>query len=404
MNLQKPLFKICSRPKTRRKGHVLVLDAGTTGVKAFVFNAQGDILAKAYRPLKKSRPKNGWVEQDPLEILGCCRMVIQEAVQSSAVVVSSIRGMGITNQREATVVWNRQTGKPVYPMIGWEDQRTRTFCTILRKEHGKAIQEKTGLEVLPYFSASKLKWILERHDFSTLLFGTLDTWLLWNLCDEHPHLTDETNAARTLLYDIGKRKWDAQLFDWFGIRPDVLPRVMPSRSCFGHLAKDIIGKPISILAMCGDQQASTYAALRIKGVQKNHVTKVTYGTGVFLVQVIGRKMQIHAPFFTTLMPAVGKGSVFALEAKIEGSGETVTRLLKYPKSLERYFKNLTKKVNHLVVQLPVRPRQMVVDGGVARDGIVVEIQERATGIETCLQTPFDGTALGCALLVWDAVH
>jgi glycerol kinase len=237
-----------------------------------------------------------------------------------------------------------------------------------------------------------------------VLFGTVDTWLLWNLCAGRPHVTDETNAARTVLFDIQDFCWSDRLLQIFGIPRGILPTVLPSRGVFGILKQDVLGARVPVLAVCGDQQASTYAAMRVQHINKAVVTKVTYGTGVFVVQVLGRHFALHPPFFTTLVPAIGMGSFYALEGKIEGSAQTVDRLLSNIPKLFRYFRQLTKQVRGLVKKFPVKPSEIVVDGGIARDGYIVEIQQEILGIPACLQDPFDGTALGCALLVWDAIH
>lgn len=409
MPTQKPFFKICSRQHKHRNDYVMVLDVGTSGVKAFVFDGEGTIRAKAYKILKKFRPKPNLVEQDPRELIEVSKKVLKKVLKDSGLKPRQIKGLGITNQREAAVVWDRKTGKPVYPVIGWEDKRTRGVCEVLRRKHNKRVQEQTGLPIDSYFSASKVQWIL-RHvpgvsellEQERLAFGTIDTWLLWNLCDGNPHVTDETNASRTLLFDIRKRQWSLKLCRLFDVPMDVLPMVLPSRASFGLLSKKVFGHKIPVLAVCGDQQASSYGAMCVRN-SNMPVTKVTYGTGVFVVQVIGKRFQLHRPFFTTLVPDRRNGSAYALEAKIEGSGETVTELLAHPQKLEIYFQHLTKRVSLMLDKLPHRPRHIVIDGGIARDGIVLKIQEKVSKIPACLQDPFDGTALGCALLVWDEI-
>lgn len=410
MHPSKPYFSSCSPAIKPRNGFVVVLDVGTTGVKAFIFNGSFQIVEKAYLPLQKKRPKRGWVEQDPHEILRSSRLVLKKAIAKSGIDPRTIKGMGITNQREATILWDKKTGRTVYPVIGWEDTRTRARSAVLRKKHFSEVAQKTGLLIDSYFSATKIRWILENVPKAKtllaqdrLLFGTIDTWLIWNFCDERPHVTDETNASRTLLFDIRRKQWATELLDLFGVPKDLLPQVLPSRSVFAHLSTSLLGGRIPILAVCGDQQASTYAAMRVGSKRPKIVTKVTYGTGVFIVQLLGKSFAWHPPFFTTLVPALGKGSAYALEAKIEGSGETVDRLLSDWPRLLFYFRRLAKQVKLMIDQLPISPEKIVVDGGIARDGYVVEIQQEALGIPACLQTPFDGTALGCALLIWDAV-
>jgi glycerol kinase len=387
--------------KFLKNSYVLVLDVGTTGIKAFVFDDQCHVKAKAYKKISKTRPRKGWVEQDPREILRVSCFVLRCAIKDSCVDSKQILGMGITNQREATVVWNRKTGKPVYPVIGWEDDRTRAFCDKLKKSHGDFVRERTGLTVDPYFSASKIRWILQNVSGKDLAFGTLDSWLIWNLCENNPHIIDETNAARTLLFDIRKRKWSDELLELFDVPKDILPKVFSSRAYFGNLRKDVFGFLIPILAVCGDQQASAYAAIRSQPASRKNITKITYGTGVFVVQTINRFV-LHPNFFTTLVPT-RKGVGFALEGKIEKSGEKVTSLLSSPNKLRAYLRSLALDVDQLITKLPTRPRELVVDGGSARDGIVTLIQQEVSHIPVFQQTNYDGTALGTAMLVWDSI-
>ena len=390
-----------NQKKFLKNSYVLVLDVGTTGIKAFVFDEQNQVKAKAYKKISKNRPRKGWVEQDPREIIRVSRFVLRRAIKDLRVDPKQILGMGITNQREATVVWNRKTGKPVYPVIGWEDDRTRAFCDKLKKSHGRFIRERTGLTVDPYFSASKIRWILQNVSGKDLVFGTLDSWLIWNLCEDYPHVTDETNASRTLLFDIRKRKWNNELLQLFEVPKDILPRVLLSRAFFGKIRKEFLGFGCLVLAVCGDQQASAYAAIRSQPASSANVTKVTYGTGVFVVQTI-KRFVLHPNFFTTLVPT-RKGVGFALEGKIEKSGEKVTSLLSNPNKLRAYLRSLALDVDRLIKKLPTRPKELVVDGGSARDGIVTLIQQEVSYIPVFQQTNYDGTALGTAMLVWDSI-
>ena len=408
MKIQKPSFKTCSPRVESRKGAVLILDVGTTGIKAFVFDGKCQVLTKSYRKISKIRPRRGWVEQDPKEILRVSISVLRQTLKDSGVSPSAIQGMGITNQREATVLWDRRTGKPVYPIIGWEDSRSRHYCRSFSKQDQKYVRQATGLPIDSYFSATKIHWIFQNFpemsklaEAGRLAFGTIDSWLLWNLCEDRPHRTDETNAARTLLFNIRTRRWDEKLLNLFGVPPSVLPSVFPSRSSFGTLDKGVVGTRVPVLAVCGDQQASTYAAIR-SGRSSSKTIKVTYGTGVFLAQVIGKSFRLRQPFLTTLTPDT-IGTSFALEGKLEGSGEAVNLLLKNPTGLHAYLKKLSVRVDGLIRQLPVQPIGIVIDGGGERDGIIVTLQEQSSGIPACLQATYDGTALGTALLVSDVV-
>lgn len=406
MSTQKPSFTICSLLRTtHKKGYVLVLDVGTSSVKAFVFDGDCQILAKVSKVLGKLHPRRGWVEQDPEEIIRMSTSVLRAVVKKSGVDVKQIRAMGITNQREATVMWDRRTGKPLYPVIGWEDTRTRSFCRGFSKEQITFIQQWTGLVVDAYFSASKIRWLLSRvpgaralAEEGYLACGTIDSWLLWKLCEGHPHVTDETNASRTLLFDIRKRLWHPTLLSFFDVPRNILPHVFSSRASFGILSTSVLDHAIPIRAICGDQQASSYAAMHGHRIRPG-LTKVTFGTGVFLVQMLGHSFRLHPSFMTTLVPSPNAGAMFALEGKIEGSAARVNELLRQKQSLVLYLTSLAKKVKTQIDLLPTRPRRIVVDGGVARDGIVVEMLQQMTGIQTCLQPTFDGTALGIALLL-----
>jgi len=395
-------FTTCSLRVAAHNGAVLVLDAGTTGVKAFVFDGECKILAKAYKQISKTRPQTGWVEQDPREIVRASLAVMRQAVKKSGLEAKQIRGFGITNQREATIVWNKRTGKPIYPVIGWEDARTKALCRTIDKTDGKKIRELTGLPVDSYFSATKIRWMLDHVPTKQpLAFGTIDSWLLYNLCNDRPHVTDETNASRTLLFNIRTRRFDDQLLHTFDVPRDLLPTVLPSRAAFGVLDKKILGTRIPVVAVCGDQQSSLYAASRARGVGAR-TTKITYGTGSFVMQNVGKKFLFHPPFFTTLTPGI-RGTDFAVETKVEGSAMKVAGLLQNPKGLKTYLHALAKKIDQSIQQLPTKPSMIVADGGVARDGIVVEEQQKISDVRVCLQQTFDGTALGTALLVWDAL-
>ncbi|KKW12800.1 MAG: Glycerol kinase [Parcubacteria group bacterium GW2011_GWA2_49_9] len=213
----------------------LVLDVGTTGVKAFVFDSREKVLARAAESLQKSFPQKEWVEQDPFTLLAVSKKVLQTALGESGKTAEAMSGFGIANQRETTILWDRATGEPIYPAIVWEDKRTKAACEQLVREHGKMILEKTGLQVDSYFSASKIKWILDsvsgartRAEKGELCFGTVDTWLLWNLAGNHPHVTDVTNASRTLLFNIHTKEWDEELLSLFSIPRALLPEVRPS--------------------------------------------------------------------------------------------------------------------------------------------------------------------------------
>ncbi len=384
------------------KPYLLVLDVGTTGIKALVFDQDATLIGKAYKRLNKFFPHAGWVEQNPREILSVSKKVLQQVVKETKIDVKDIRSFGMTNQRETVIVWDKQTGSPVYPAIVWEDRRTRSVCAKLKQSHEAIVRTKTGLGIEPYFSASKIHWVLENvprakklFDVGRLLCGTVDTWLLWNLCEHHPHVTDETNASRTLLFDIRTRKWDKELLALFQVPGTILPNVLPSRAHFGVLNPKILGISIPVEAVCGDQQSSLFAAL--SSVKSTRVTKVTYGTGVFLMQTF-TTFKTHPDFYTTIAATSGK-PLYALEAKIEGSAAAIDRVLTKPSALRRMLTMLAKKVDVRLKQFPIQPPVIVIDGGITRDGLLKEIQGSVSSVRVIQQDPYEGTGLGIAKLL-----
>jgi glycerol kinase len=381
------------------KTSVLVLDIGTTTIKAFVFDKEMRVLGQAKAKPSKSRPQTGWVEQDPLEIITLAKQVLKEVVQTAKVKPADIASFGITNQRETVIAWDSKTGKPLYPAIVWEDTRTRDACTGL-KQYSKDIVAKTGLPIDPYFSATKINWLLQQPEVAkslknkTLLVGTIDSWALWNLSANNTHATDYTNASRTLLFNIKTLEWDAELMKLFSVPTSILPKALPSTSDFGVLEKKIIGAELPIRALCGDQQASQFAS----GVSVG-TTKVTFGTGIFISQSIGSEFQIRPPFFTTLIPN-DKQPWYALEAKINESGERVQELLNINADLSPLLREFSMEVNHYVRQLPVKPFELIVDGGITQAPKLVQILSEVTGIPVRTQTIPDGTPLGVAKLLF----
>lgn len=387
-------FKRSSKPKSHGP-YTLVLDAGTTGVKAFVFDADEDIVAKANRPLTKTFPEPGWVEQDPQQIITAAKEVLREVIQAAAAPLSVFIGLGIATQRETIIAWDKQTSEPMYPAIVWQDTRTTEWCKSLPLAHHQLVQEHTGLPIDPYFSASKIRWLLENVPKANVLLqknqlaiGTVDSWLLWNLAEGAPFLTDYTNASRTLAFNIKTLQWDEELLSIFGVRSELLPATQPSRSNFGVLHKDIIGAELSILAVAGDQQASLYAAGTTIGT-----TKTTYGTGTFVMQILGSEFALHQPFFTTL--AVGDQQPwYALEAKAVSGVENADEILQKPLLLKFHLENLVQSADSYIRQLPRKPTEIVIDGGWIRDRKILPIQSRASIATVREQKVYDGTALG----------
>jgi len=372
----------------------LVLDVGTTGVKAFIFDESLNIAAKSYKHVEEISLHPGHIEQDPRGILELAIDVMRSVVKESGVPIKNISGMAITNQRESVVAWDKKTSWPFYPAILWKDVRTKEYCAHFSDTDRKMVRQKTGLPIEPYFSASKINWLLNNvpevkfaAEKGCLACGTLDSWLIWNLSEKKDFVTDWTNASRTLLFNIKDKKWDKELLDLFGIPDDLMPRAEKSRGDFGVLDPKVLGRAIPIKAVCGDQQSGLYAAGTKMGT-----TKITYGTGVFIMQVLGNDFSLIKDFFTTL---AADGS-YSLEAKVDHGGKEVESILGDDKKLHAFLKNIALETDCYIKKLPIKPEGITIDGGVTRDGIVGGYQEKISGIKIFEQTVFDGTALGLA--------
>ena len=307
---------------------ILSIDQGTTSSRAIVFNHTGNIESVAQKEFTQIYPKPGWVEHDANEIWSSQAGVVAEAVLKAGLKPVDIAAIGITNQRETTVVWDRETGKPVYNAIVWQDRRTASFCNEL-KEKGtdKVIQEKTGLVVDAYFSATKIKWILENVDGAKekalagkLAFGTIDSWLIWNFTAGKTHVTDVTNASRTMLYNIHTLQWDTELLKIFNVPQSMLPDVRSSSEVFGETAGEILAAKIPIAGIAGDQQAALFGQMCIQtGMVKN-----TYGTGCFMLMNIGdRPVVSKNNLITTIAWKIGDKVQYALEGSIFVGGAVV---------------------------------------------------------------------------------
>ena len=382
------------------KKYELILDIGTSGIKAFVFDEEFNVISKAHGEIQKYSPETCWVEQDPKELLSVSINVLRRAIEECNLPESSFVGFGLVNQRETTILWNKVTGEPVYPAIGWEDNRTDKECLNWQKQFGEIIRNKTGLNISPYFSAGKIWWVLQNIPLArqlleknNLVFGTVDTWILWNIMEDKSRVTDYTNASRTLLFNIKTLEWDKELLDIFKISSEILPQVKPSQDHFGMLRKDIVGFALPILAVCGDQQASLYAVGTDVGT-----TKITFGTGTFIMQIIGKEFKIYPDFFTTLTPC-NNGAIYAVESKINSTGEETRELLKNPAGLKKYLTQIAGEVDTIINKLPIKPGELIIDGGITRDGLLAGILSDISKIQVRQQKTFDGTALGTAMLV-----
>ncbi|WP_185212614.1 glycerol kinase GlpK [Sphingobacterium mizutaii] len=310
------------------KEYIVALDQGTTSSRAILFNKKGDIVNIAQKEFQQIYPKSGWVEHDPQEIWSSQMAVFTEALAKSKTKLESIKGIGITNQRETTVVWNRRTGETIYNAIVWQDRRTADYCAKLIKDgHLDMVQEKTGLLIDSYFSATKIKWILDNvkgarklAERKELAFGTIDSWLIWNLTNGEKHVTDVTNASRTMLYNINDLEWDKELLELFDIPESLLPEVKSSSEVYGETSTELGSRPIPIAGIAGDQQAALFGQMCLKkGMAKN-----TYGTGCFLLMNIGNKpVKSENKLVTTIGWKIGKEVVYALEGSIFIGGAVV---------------------------------------------------------------------------------
>mgnify|MGYP000900382270 CR=1 FL=1 len=295
---------------------ILALDQGTTSSRAILFDQEGQIAAVAQREFTQIFPQPGWVEHDPMEIWSSQLAVATSVIRDANISLKEIGGIGITNQRETTLVWNRKTGEPVMNAIVWQDRRTQTKFDA---ETAASITEKTGLIPDPYFSASKLAWILERHKASDLVFGTVDTWLIYQLTQKGLHLTDTTNASRTMIFDIHKLAWDEDLLKIFKVPHEVLPEVRSSSEMYAEAKVDgLAGLPIAGIA--GDQQAALFGqACWSPGLVKN-----TYGTGCFLLENIGSKpIPSKNKLLTTVAWTIHGKTEYALEGSVFIGGAVV---------------------------------------------------------------------------------
>ncbi|MBN1692609.1 MAG: glycerol kinase GlpK [Dehalococcoidales bacterium] len=311
------------------KGYILAIDEGTTGSTALLIDREGQVTGRAYRELHQIFPQPGWVEHDPGEILRNCIAIMHEVVQKACISFTDIKGIGITNQRETTVVWERATGKPVYNAIVWQCRRTAPLCEYLKKKVlGPIVRQKTGLPIDAYCSATKIRWLLDnipdgqhRAENGDLLFGTIDTWLVWNLSNGHAHVTDYSNASRTMLFNINTLMWDKELLGHLNIPEIMMPKVLPSSYIYGQTSEILLKKSsIPIAGIAGDQQASLFGQVCFeKGLVKN-----TYGTGSFLMMNIGDKPVFsNSGLITTIAWGLGNTITYALEGSIFVTGAAV---------------------------------------------------------------------------------
>ena len=308
--------------------YLLALDQGTSSSRSIVFDEDGRIVALAQQELPQIYPEPGWVEHDPMKIWHSQLATARQALGKAGLQARDIRALGITNQRETTVVWNRTTGQPIHNAIVWQDRRGETTCAQLRAQGKQAlIQSRAGLLIDAYFSGTKLKWLLDnvpgaraQAERSELAFGTIDSWLIWQLTGGAVHATDVSNASRTMLFDVHTNQWDAELLGLLDIPPSLMPEVKPSSAHYGEVQPELLGQPILIGGVAGDQQSALFGQACFKaGMAKN-----TYGTGCFLLMHTGTHFQTsHNGLLTTSAAQPTTQTQFALEGSVFVGGAVV---------------------------------------------------------------------------------
>lgn len=342
------------------KKYILSFDQGTTSSRAIIFDHDGNICGVSQKEFKQIFPKAGWVEHDAMEIWGSQSGVAREVLETVGVRPEEVAAIGITNQRETTVVWDKNTGRPVYNAIVWQCRRTASICDELkRKGWEKKIRDKTGLVIDAYFSATKIKWILdnvpgarEKADNGDLLFGTIDTWLIWNLTRGRVHVTDYSNASRTMLYNIKELKWDDEILEELNIPISMLPEVKPSSTVYGYTDERTFGgAEIPIAGIAGDQQAALFGqSCYNQGTAKN-----TYGTGCFMLMNTGEKpVESKNGLLTTIAWGIDNKVYYALEGSVFIAGAAIQWLrdslrLVYDAPQTEYYANLVEDTDGVYV-------------------------------------------------------
>lgn len=339
--------------------YILSLDQGTTSSRAILFDKFGNIKDISQREFKQIFPKDGFVEHDPMDIWLTQSGVLRDVLEKNFILSEQISAIGITNQRETTILWDKETGRPVYNAIVWQCRRTKDFCEKLRKEgYEKMIFEKTGLVLDAYFSATKIKWILDNVDgvkekakCGKILFGTVDSWLLWNLTKGKVHKTDYSNASRTMLFNIHTLKWDDDILKLLDIPKQILPEVCNSSEIYGYTDKSLFSKNIPISSMIGDQQSALFG----QGCFDKGDAKITYGTGAFLLMNIGKDIKKSKNgLLTTIAWGLDGKITYALEGSVFIAGAAIQWLrdglrILYDASLSETYANLVKDTDGVYI-------------------------------------------------------
>ncbi|WP_440691300.1 glycerol kinase GlpK [Candidatus Pelagibacter sp. HIMB1782] len=343
------------------KKFIISIDQGTTSSRVILFDTKGNIVFVSQFEFKQYFPKNGWVEHDPNEIWSTTLKALKQVINKAKKLKGHILTIGITNQRETTILWNKKTGNPIYNAIVWQDRRTQDYCKLLKKKNYENLfRNKTGLFIDPYFSATKIKWILDNVKISKkllssndLLFGTVDTFLIWKLTKGKQHLTEASNASRTMLYNINNNKWDKEILKKLNIPLKILPEVKNSADNFGKTDKKITGVEISISAVLGDQQAAAFGQTCF---EKGSI-KSTYGTGAFVIMNTGpKKINSKNKLLTTICYRLNNKNTYALEGSIFIAGAGVqwlrdkVKLIKKAPETEKISKS--SKTNDGVFVVP----------------------------------------------------
>lgn len=446
--------------------YILALDQGTSSSRAIVFDREGNILSVSQKEFTQHFPKPGWVEHNPLEIWSSQASVIAEAITGIGINGKNIAGIGITNQRETTIVWDAETGEPVYNAIVWQDRRTSEYCDSLKKDGlTDYIRQKTGLIIDAYFSATKIRWILENVDGARakaeagkLRFGTVDSWLVWMLTRGEKHVTDVSNASRTMLFNIHTLQWDSDLLKLFGIPESMMPHVCSSSEVYGYTKTTIFAHEVPIAGIAGDQQAALFGQMCTEpGSVKN-----TYGTGCFLLMNSGERPILSAnDLLTTVAWKIGDKVNYALEGSIFVGGSVVQWLRdglgiirsssevealaasvpdnggvyfvpaltglgapywdQYAKgciygitrgttaahiaraALEGIAFQTMDIVNAMQKDSGVRLKELKVDGGASRNDLLMQFQSDILGVQVIRPSVTETTALGAAYLAGLAV-
>ncbi len=379
---------------------IVAIDQGTTSSRALLFNESGQPIYKSQLEFKQYFPKNGWVEHNPEDIWKTTKKVLVDVIKKSKKLRGNILSIGITNQRETTILWDKVTGRTVYNAIVWQDRRTTDFCKKFKnKKRENLIKKNTGLLIDPYFSATKIKWIIENVDNAKkllkkrrLIFGTIDTFLLWRLTKGNTHATDATNACRTMLYNISTNKWDEKILKILNIPKHILPVVKNSSDDFGFTHKSITGKPYPINSLVGDQQAATIGQCCFK---KGSI-KSTYGTGAFALMNTGyRKIYSKNGLLTTICYRIKNKNTYALEGSIFIAGAGVQwlrdkmKLIKISSDTEKVASKL--KSNNQVYLVPAFVGLGVPYWNSKARGLICGLT-RDTGAEQIIRAVLESTA------------